>query len=255
MDLLLFFKPFKRWFGLPGAIIGVFILSGFLHEMALSYPAQAGWGLPTLYFILHGFLVLFERKIKLEKHWPCPLRRLWTWFWILAPLPLLCHGTFRAELILPLYEWLHPIVTTHDLRWWFDLALWLAAAGNFCTIMAGIQVPIRFNWKEELARLSSFNERIFRTYYLFIGLTVLTFGTFTILLHDQLLNGDPVALYLSGAMGGFWLLRMIIDRFYFRDEDWPKGPEVIIGHALLNTVFIGMAWTYLSLIVWHLTLN
>ena len=104
MDRILFIKPLRRWFGLRGAILGVFLISGFLHEMALSYPVQAGWGMPLSYFTLHGLLVLLEAHFFKMTRWPGVFARLWTWFWVIIPLPLLFHTPFRDGLIVPFFQ-------------------------------------------------------------------------------------------------------------------------------------------------------
>jgi len=110
MDRLLFLRPLRRWFGRSGAILGVFVISGLLHEMAVSYPAGAGWGTPFLYFAIHGFLVRFESHSVGFGQWPSLARRCWTYFWVLAPLPLLFHGPFRDRLIVPLYQTLNELL-------------------------------------------------------------------------------------------------------------------------------------------------
>jgi len=109
MDRILFLKPLIRWFGRTGAILGVFAISGLLHEMAVSYPVQAGWGGPLLYFTLQGLLVLFESKALYFQQWPSVFRRIWTWLWIITPLPLLFHVPFRNGLIVPLYQNLNKL--------------------------------------------------------------------------------------------------------------------------------------------------
>jgi hypothetical protein len=253
MDTLLFFKPFRKWWGLSGALIGVFIVSGFLHELAISYPVGAGWGGPMAYFILHGLLVAWERKgLKIEKQWPLWGRRLWVWFWVLAPLPLLFHDAFRNTLIQPLFAGIRSTLTLLSLSQWFDLALWLAGIGNFCTTLAGIQVPKRLDWEHQLALLGRFNRKIFIVYYITTGLTILWFGALTLYLHQALMQGNPAALALSVMMGGFWCFRVVVDFTYFRHDDWPKGPEFVIGHTLLTSLFIALVGTYWGLVVWHL---
>ena len=43
---------------------------------------------------------------------------------------------------------------------WLSLALWLAAAGHFCVLIASFQVPYRLGWKEDLTKLTAFNRKL-----------------------------------------------------------------------------------------------
>jgi alginate O-acetyltransferase complex protein AlgI len=89
------FQPVvRRWGGGAGILVS-FLFSGLLHELLISVPVGAGYGLPTGYFLLHGLLVLAERKWALNS-------RAWTLFWVLVPLPLLFHPWFVRGIILPL---------------------------------------------------------------------------------------------------------------------------------------------------------
>ncbi|MCW8133598.1 MAG: DUF393 domain-containing protein [Planctomycetota bacterium] len=54
--------PLRRRVGVPLATMSVFLLSGLIHELVISVPARAGYGLPTAYFTLQGAGVLFERS-------------------------------------------------------------------------------------------------------------------------------------------------------------------------------------------------
>ncbi len=233
----------------------VFLVSGLLHELAISYPAdKSTWGFPTIYFAIQGVGFLAERKLmsNVKSRF---LRALWTWCWILIPLPLLFTDAFRNTLVVPMVSCLHSLVTQHDLRWWFSTALWCAAVGNFVTICAGSQVPFRLNWKEELARLSSFNRKIFLNYYGYIGLSIVSWGTLTILLHEELLAGDRAALMLAFLIGTFWGIRVLVDFLFFSHKDWPPGPEMVIGHTCLTALFCALTSTYFSLIIWHLMMK
>jgi hypothetical protein len=108
MDRLLF-VPLLRQLGPMGSLIGVFVISGLLHELAVSFPAGAGWGLPSCYLVLHGVLVALERHLLHPQRWPGVLARTWTWFWLLVPLPLLFHAPFRQALVVPLFRHLHQL--------------------------------------------------------------------------------------------------------------------------------------------------
>jgi hypothetical protein len=58
----LVFKPMRRPFGVAAATLCSFLVSGIIHELVISVPAQAGYGLPTAYFGLQGAGVLLERS-------------------------------------------------------------------------------------------------------------------------------------------------------------------------------------------------
>ncbi|HVR84247.1 MAG TPA: MBOAT family protein [Planctomycetota bacterium] len=89
------FCPAARRWGPATGILLTFVFSGLLHEVLLSVPASGGYGLPFAYFLLHGLLVLAERRWKLAG-------RVWTLFWVLVPAPLLFHPWFIRSLIWPL---------------------------------------------------------------------------------------------------------------------------------------------------------
>lgn len=89
------FKPIARRWGVVAATLGTFFFSGLLHELLLSVPVGGGYGLPTAYFLLHGLLVLAERRWSIQG-------RVWTLFWVLAPAPMLFHPWFVKAIILPL---------------------------------------------------------------------------------------------------------------------------------------------------------
>jgi len=136
-----------------------------------------------------------------------------------------------------------------------SLALWLAGIAHFCVLGAGVQVPYRFNWKEELPKLSSLNRKLMRVYLVFIGGTIAMLGLLTLLLHDELLRGDRIALILAGCMALWWFTRITIDAFYFDHDDWPRGKLFVFGHILLTSTFVAMAFTYTSLLLWHLVIR
>ena len=56
------FDPLRRSIGPKKATLFVFFISGLVHELVISLPADAGCGLPTAYFLLQGVGLLFERS-------------------------------------------------------------------------------------------------------------------------------------------------------------------------------------------------
>ena len=55
------FRTTYRKIGVTGAMFLVFLASGLVHDLVISVPARACYGLPTAYFLLQGVGVLFER--------------------------------------------------------------------------------------------------------------------------------------------------------------------------------------------------
>jgi Membrane bound O-acyl transferase family len=104
MTALIAYKPLKAKIGINTAMFVSFLMSGILHEIAISFPVSAGYGLPLLYFLIHGILMYLESKILwIKKLIEQPiLSRLWVYFWLILPMPLLFHEKFIREVIMPL---------------------------------------------------------------------------------------------------------------------------------------------------------
>jgi alginate O-acetyltransferase complex protein AlgI len=94
------YRPLRRRVGAPAALFAAFALSGVLHELAVSVPVRAGFGGPLAYFLLHGAVVLAERRLRPEA-WGLA-GRVWTAAWLIAPLPLLFHTPFLDGVVRPL---------------------------------------------------------------------------------------------------------------------------------------------------------
>jgi alginate O-acetyltransferase complex protein AlgI len=105
MTSVAIFRPLKNKVGSAAALMLAFVFSGLLHELALSVPVNSGYGLPLLYFIIQGMLVLFEkamiiRKVRFLDN--AIVARLWVFFWLVVPMPLLFHEQFIKHVVWPL---------------------------------------------------------------------------------------------------------------------------------------------------------
>ena len=105
---LLVFRPVARRWGAPTATMATFGFSGLIHDLAISWPAGGGWGLPTIYFLIQGTAVLAERRAGgLWAHGPPTwLAKTFTLLVLTAPLGLLVHQPFVQEVILPMLRYL-----------------------------------------------------------------------------------------------------------------------------------------------------
>lgn len=134
---------------------------------------------------------------------------------------------------------------------WLSLALWLSSAGHFCVLIASFQLPHRLRWKEDLAKLSPFNRKLMWVYGGFTVYTIIAFGVMSLLLHEEMLQGDRAALALASFIGFYWLLRIVVDFAYYSHGDWPSGKLSRIGHVLLTSLFVFLASSYLSVALWQ----
>jgi len=98
------FRPLARRCGIVCGTIGVFLISGVIHETVISVPARAGCGLPTAYFAVQALGVLAERsrwgrRAGLGCGW-----RGWVFVVVLTAGPVfwLFHPPFVRNVIMPM---------------------------------------------------------------------------------------------------------------------------------------------------------
>lgn len=106
MTALIAFRPLKKRIGNDGAMLLSFLLSGLLHELAISFPVNSGYGLPMTYFVLHGGAMYAEKsspwvqQVILRPFWS----HVWVMAWLILPMPLLFHEGFMVEVVRPLCD-------------------------------------------------------------------------------------------------------------------------------------------------------
>jgi len=98
------FRPIAGRVGASTALVVAFAFAGLLHELALSLPVRAGFGLRLLYFAIHGAVMVIEhRREERGLRFGSLAGRVWVGAWLLIPLPLLFHPWFLSVTIWPLF--------------------------------------------------------------------------------------------------------------------------------------------------------
>jgi alginate O-acetyltransferase complex protein AlgI len=98
-----FFRPAASRFGAAAGTLIAFFTSGLIHELVISFPARAGFGGPTAYFLVQGLGLLFERMAvcrRLNLRYPL-CGWCYTLVLLLGPIGWLFHGPFLTDVIVP----------------------------------------------------------------------------------------------------------------------------------------------------------
>ncbi|MBC7782519.1 MAG: hypothetical protein H7144_01660 [Burkholderiales bacterium] len=101
------FRPLTRRIGPAWATMVGFVVSGVAHEMAITFPAGAGYGRPTLFFVIQGIAMLVERRglgARLRGH-------MWTVLVTAGSLAVLFPPEFFDRVIAPMIRAVRSWVT------------------------------------------------------------------------------------------------------------------------------------------------
>ncbi|CAN5726747.1 hypothetical protein BH11VER1_BH11VER1_21630 [soil metagenome] len=97
----LLFHPLARRLPPHAAIWITYLISGLAHELVISVPAQGGYGLPTLYFLLQAFGIVMEKRFPLKYPVTGWLR---THAFTTAPAFILFHPLFVERVMIPFFN-------------------------------------------------------------------------------------------------------------------------------------------------------
>jgi alginate O-acetyltransferase complex protein AlgI len=95
-------RPLARRFGINGAVLGVFLMSGLIHEAVISLPARGGFGLPTGYFLLQGLGIILAREANRWGLRKGVKGRIYTALFTVGRVYWLFHPPFVHNVILPM---------------------------------------------------------------------------------------------------------------------------------------------------------
>jgi hypothetical protein len=106
MTTLIAYRPLREKVGIEAAVVLSFLLSGLLHEIAISFPVNAGYGLPMIYFIIHAVAMQMESRLGFVQR--IIAHRFWSHVWVMGllvvPMPLLFHKAFMGNVLMPLRD-------------------------------------------------------------------------------------------------------------------------------------------------------
>jgi hypothetical protein len=119
----------------------------------------------------------------------------------------------------------------------------LQTAGVLQILLAAAHLTFskRFNWKEELARISLLNRQIFYVHTFFICLVLVLFGLLCVVCWEVLLGPVRLARAVVAGIGAFWFIRLIFQFFIYDSQLWRGNRFNTCAH-----VFFVLLWAYFA---------
>jgi hypothetical protein len=96
--------------------------------------------------------------------------------------------------------------------------IWVGGAIQGGIVLANVPLPRRLGVREKLAGVPLFLRQIFYVHWLYIVLVVGLFSALCFGFAHQLAGATALGRFLSAFMGGFWLLRICLQGFYYDRE-------------------------------------
>jgi hypothetical protein len=96
--------------------------------------------------------------------------------------------------------------------------IWVAGAIHAGIVLANMPLPERLRVREKLASVPPFLRQIFYVHWLYIVLVVTLFSALCFGFARDLAGSSTLGRFLSAFLGGFWLLRILLQCFYYDAE-------------------------------------
>ena len=108
-------------------------------------------------------------------------------------------------------------------------------------VVVNFFVPGRFNWRDELSRVSLINRQIFIAHTVFIMLVVALTSALLLTSAESLLAPGPINRAVLLGLTIFWGLRMLMQWFFYSPQVW-RGNRL---HTVMHGVF-SLGWIYVT---------
>ena len=86
--------------------------------------------------------------------------------------------------------------------------LFAAGIGQLGVLVASALVPLRLDWRKELACLSNLHRQMYWVYGGYVVLSIVAFGLISIVNSAELASGSGLARSFCGYVAAFWGIRL-----------------------------------------------
>lgn len=130
------------------------------------------------------------------------------------------------------------------------LLLQAAAVGQILIACLNLAIPSILRWAPDMERLPLLLREVFHVHKWFVTLTLTIFAVLTWRFADLMAGAhaspeSSLAAWLAAGIGGFWLVRWIMQWAYYSWSHWRGQPGRIAVHIILTVAYGGCAATYL----------
>ena len=126
-----------------------------------------------------------------------------------------------------------------------DLPTLIAAAGcgQLSVLVASALVPLRLNWRRELASLKRLHRQMYWTYGGYVVLSIVAFGLISLVNARELAAGSLLARSFCLYVAAFWGIRLALQPVFDVKEHlttwWLRA-----GYYTLSVLFAGFTLLY-----------
>ena len=125
-------------------------------------------------------------------------------------------------------------------------SLYIAAAAQLSVAVLNLFLVRIMKWEEEVARMPQLVREVFHVHAWFITVTLAIFGVVTIRFADELAAGtNDLGRWLAAGIGIFWLIRWLMQFFYYDSIHWRGKRAETIVHIVLIFIYGSLAGVYL----------
>ena len=125
-------------------------------------------------------------------------------------------------------------------------ALYIAAAAQLAVAVLNLFLVRIMKWEESVARMPQLVREVFHVHAWFITITLVIFGVVTIRFAGELAAGtNDLGRWLAAGIGIFWLIRWLMQFFYYNSSHWRGKRAETIVHIVLIFLYGSFAGVYL----------
>jgi hypothetical protein len=117
-------------------------------------------------------------------------------------------------------------------------SLWAAGGLQLAIAAANVLLPGKLRYRENLSRVSPIIRQIFVVHSIYVVFVVLFFAVLCLFFAPELAGGTELGRFLSATMAIFWLMRVLMQLFYY-DADLRKQNRLADAAFSLSALFLG----------------